>query len=591
MEMPPALAAAVALFTQTAVFHQLPTITAWSGPSGSVTVPQVVGLLHRCFIHWVSEWRPADVAAAARHIEASIASTAVERGLSYTSYWMAASLATGALLKVGAVGKPGLEQLFHLADSFIGFTDLHVALGAAVGEEVNVNISLLLSDEAKRCARRRSVHRPALMSMAGNGDNTVAHKTPDATFTAAACSPNAPASPADAELVHMGSAERHWRALLGGIANVVEALRSAGVPAAAVRAVTWATLRYIDGELLNALLLRRDCCSVSAAKALTTGVAALRETASFVGAEWCCSSEDAAVALERSSQAARFLVQGKDDCVRKALKNISILPDLARLCPALTFRQVHRLAEHQHDDWLAGAGGTAGSQNLVLLETLRRLMREHHTTTGARPRGGGGRGGIKSGGGGGVLDHGTGSTRTPPPAAANINNINGAGLPEWVSFGDDGDAPGSTGYSCPSAVNGDEESEEDEEEGLLVDPQASFELFRIQHQLTRRLLTEAAKASIAPPKANSASIPGTAAAAAAAVCTPPGSRSPSGPALPDGSVPQLSPSPASQTETSSTRLPSSVSLLDAIDKECVAAGVPPELANAQAFAFLIEQPS
>jgi hypothetical protein len=56
------------------------------------------------------------------------------------------------------------------------------------------------------------------------------------------------------------------QALVGGISNVLEALRAEGVPAPAVRAVAWACLRFIDGELLNALLLRRDCCSVSAAK-------------------------------------------------------------------------------------------------------------------------------------------------------------------------------------------------------------------------------------------------------------------------------------------------------------------------------------
>ena len=50
------------------------------------------------------------------------------------------------------------------------------------------------------------------------------------------------------------------------MSNILEILGDEGVPAPALRAVTWAMLRYIDAELLNALLLRRDCCSVSAAK-------------------------------------------------------------------------------------------------------------------------------------------------------------------------------------------------------------------------------------------------------------------------------------------------------------------------------------
>ena len=56
--------------------------------------------------------------------------------------------------------------------------------------------------------------------------------------------------------------------LLGGLSNVVECLRGEGAPPPAVRAVVQAALHYVDAELLNALVLRRDCCSISAIKAL-----------------------------------------------------------------------------------------------------------------------------------------------------------------------------------------------------------------------------------------------------------------------------------------------------------------------------------
>ena len=58
------------------------------------------------------------------------------------------------------------------------------------------------------------------------------------------------------------------QALLGGYSNVLEALRSEGVPPPACRAVMFGALRYLDAELLNALMLRRDCCSTSAVRAL-----------------------------------------------------------------------------------------------------------------------------------------------------------------------------------------------------------------------------------------------------------------------------------------------------------------------------------
>ena len=49
---------------------------------------------------------------------------------------------------------------------------------------------------------------------------------------------------------------------------MVESLRGEGAPPPAVRAVVHAALHYVDAELLNALVLRRDCCSISAIKAL-----------------------------------------------------------------------------------------------------------------------------------------------------------------------------------------------------------------------------------------------------------------------------------------------------------------------------------
>lgn len=45
-------------------------------------------------------------------------------------------------------------------------------------------------------------------------------------------------------------------------------MRGEGAPPTAVRAVVAGGLCYLDAELLNALVLRRDCCSVSAVKAL-----------------------------------------------------------------------------------------------------------------------------------------------------------------------------------------------------------------------------------------------------------------------------------------------------------------------------------
>ena len=527
----------VIALTEAVVFQKLPCVDAWSGPGGTLVVPQAAWLLHKCLLHWAKEWRPAEVAAAAQHLETSIANVAFQdRTLSCAGYWLAASLATGALLKVRVVGKPDLQFLFKLADAFIGLTDLHIALGGVIAEEIPVDVALLLSEDAKRSARRRSTARAALAP--------VANGTPPGSRNV-----DSPASPADVELSHMGAAERHWRAILGGIANIVEELRKQGVPAAAVRAVVWATLRYIDGELLNNLLLRRDCCSVSAAKALLTGLAALKEISSFVGQEWGCEPEEAERALQRSHQAARYLVQGKDDCARKAQRSIPVLPDLTRQCAALTLQQVHRLTEHQHDDWLAASGSAMGNQTLMLLEALRRLMNEHRKHLGGP---------------------------SIPSPARSVSSTTSAMAPtydgsnRWVSFGEEE----STRYSQDVDV---------EEEDLLVDPAASFAMFKLQQNVTRKLLTDAAKSFVQP--------------GAAALVPPPtpstaptkGTGSP-GPLLPNGNLPQLASSttkpPGTPGMPPMTPTHSTMSTLTAIDDSCHNAGIPESLKSNTAFKFL-----
>lgn len=530
----------VIALTEAVVFQKLPCVDAWSGPGGILVVHQAAWLLHKCLLQWAREWRPTEVAAAAQHIETSIANKAVADGtLASAGYWLAASLATGALLKVRVVGKPDLQFLFKLADAFIGLTDLHIALGGVIAEEIPVDVALLLSEDAKRSARRRSVGRAALAPVA-NG--TPKGGTPP-------CPPNvgSPASPADVELSHMGAAERHWRAILGGIANIVEVLREQGVPAAAVRAVVWATLRYIDGELLNALLLRRDCCSVSAAKALLTGLAALKDVSSFVGHDWGCEPEEAERALQRSNQAAKYLVQGKDDCARKAQRAVNVLPDLTRQCAALTLQQVHRLTEHQHDDWLAASGTAMGSQTLMLLEALRRLMNENRKRLGGPSN--------------------IGSSPSPSPGLFMPGALEPASSSRWVSFGEEESSAQS------------QELEVDEED-LLVDPSAAFAMFKVQHTVTRKLLTEAAKSFVAPGAA--AMMPSN---------TPAKDNGSPGPRLPNGSVPRGSmytsaPTFAGTPEPPQTPTHSSMSMLTAIDESCRHAGIPEALLSNQGFAFL-----
>lgn len=56
--------------------------------------------------------------------------------------------------------------------------------------------------------------------------------------------------------------------LLGSMSNLVETLRCEGAPPPLVKALISAALRYVDAELTNALMLRRDCCSTQSIKGL-----------------------------------------------------------------------------------------------------------------------------------------------------------------------------------------------------------------------------------------------------------------------------------------------------------------------------------
>lgn len=488
--------------------------------------------LHRWTIAGVSDGRcgttggrpetAADPSLAASIITNAIVKAArAQDDLATTGSWMAACLAAGALMKIRSVGKSDLGVLFALADRFIGCTDLHVVLGKEIAGLLPINVALLLSDEAKRYARRRSTTGGASAS------STAQNHTFDGS------------NPIERSLSTMGQGARPWRALVTGLVDIASTLTAASLPPPAVRAVMFAALRYIDGELFNALLMRRELCSVSAARALLAGLESLTylhesELNDGLGLLFL-PPEDVHRALDRSMQAARYLVKVKEDCARKAHRGVDVFGDLLRQCPALTLQQLTRLTEYQHDDWLGSmSSGTAGAQTMVLLETLRRIIAEEKRRRVTMTTGGGG-------GGEGVDAAHSGTGNGP---------ING-----WVSF--DG--------------NREDREDEEEEEDLLVDPLAAFELFRIQHPTTRRLLQEAARSYTRATALNGTGtrnhhnrVPST------------------GPTLPDGSLPRLSP-----RSNEAQRPGSSASVLEAIDGACFAAGPPPGLDDGGEFWFLM----
>jgi hypothetical protein len=75
-----------------------------------------------------------------------------------------------------------------------------------------------------------------------------------------------------------------------------------------------------------AAVLNMGCCHSShpTVQALQAGLAMVREWVTYhkwvVRSDWCCTPEEAERCIDRVTQAARYIVQGKEDCLRKAMK-------------------------------------------------------------------------------------------------------------------------------------------------------------------------------------------------------------------------------------------------------------------------------
>ena len=78
------------------------------------------------------------------------------------------------------------------------------------------------------------------------------------------------------------------------------------------RGRVWSLLRQQD-EDADCMISRVILCAQS-------GLADIRAWVSYMGVGWCGDVADAEAALQHTGQAVRYLLVGKDDCVRKATK-------------------------------------------------------------------------------------------------------------------------------------------------------------------------------------------------------------------------------------------------------------------------------
>lgn len=132
----------------------------------------------------------------------------------------------------------------------------------------------------------------------------------------------------------------HWQSILRSLNSVLEKLKANYVPSVLVRNIFTQIFSFINVQLFNSLLLRRECCSFSNGEYVKAGLAELER--------WCHEATDeyAGLAwdeLRHIRQAVGFLVIQKKP--QKSLEEI-----INDLCPVLSIQQIYRISTMFWDD-------------------------------------------------------------------------------------------------------------------------------------------------------------------------------------------------------------------------------------------------
>lgn len=139
----------------------------------------------------------------------------------------------------------------------------------------------------------------------------------------------------------------HWAAILGVLESALGTLRDHHVPAFLVRKLYEQLFSFINVQLFNQLLLRRECCSFSNGEYVKTGLAEVEIWAGSAGRTWVGEGWEA---LAHIRQAVTFLVIHQKH--KKSLQEIT-----TDLCPVLTVQQLYRISTMYWDDRWVRRGG------------------------------------------------------------------------------------------------------------------------------------------------------------------------------------------------------------------------------------------
>jgi myosin-5 len=132
----------------------------------------------------------------------------------------------------------------------------------------------------------------------------------------------------------------HWQSIVKSLTTYLNIMKANIVPPLLVRKVFVQVFSFINVQLFNSLLLRRECCSFSNGEYVKAGLAELEQWCFDATDEYAGSAWDE---LKHIRQAVGFLVIHQKP--KKTLEEIT-----RDLCPELSIQQVYRISTMYWDD-------------------------------------------------------------------------------------------------------------------------------------------------------------------------------------------------------------------------------------------------
>ncbi|KGN66272.1 myosin-17 [Cucumis sativus] len=132
----------------------------------------------------------------------------------------------------------------------------------------------------------------------------------------------------------------HWQSIVKSLNNYLKIMKANYVPPFLVRKIFTQIFSFINVQLFNSLLLRRECCSFSNGEYVKAGLSELEQWCSGATEEYAGSAWDE---LKHIRQAVGFLVIHQKP--KKTLNEIT-----KDLCPVLSIQQLYRISTMYWDD-------------------------------------------------------------------------------------------------------------------------------------------------------------------------------------------------------------------------------------------------